>query len=72
MTDRKCQCGYRLSEHQNPEDAKKNGEKEKVYGDRDWEHKTHASPVVTNAFGEIEFVGFGDKVAKVCCCGCNT
>lgn len=30
-----------------------------------WEYQLHTKTFPTNAFGEIEFVGFGDKVGKV-------
>ena len=65
--DRKCQCGYYLSDHRDPESALKNG---MLHGQGEWNHKTHTSPIPTNAFGEIEFVGYGDKVAKVGVCVC--
>ena len=57
-----CMCGFPLSEHFNPELAERNGRRTKV---ADWDYKRHTSTRPTNAFGEIQFVGFGDKVAKV-------
>ncbi|XP_070175133.1 transient receptor potential cation channel subfamily M member-like 2 [Littorina saxatilis] len=62
VDDRKCKCGYRLSEHKpDPQTAMDNGQKSREGA---WEYNTHTSPIPTNTFGEIEFVGFGDKVAK--------
>ncbi|KAK7482390.1 hypothetical protein BaRGS_00026409, partial [Batillaria attramentaria] len=58
-SDRKCQCGYRLSQHRDPETARRN-----PHPDREWNPSTHTAPIPTNAFGEIEFVGYGDKQAK--------
>ena len=34
-------------------------------GDR-WDKKTHTNSKMTNAFGEIEFVGYGGNIGKVC------
>ncbi|XP_076456247.1 transient receptor potential cation channel subfamily M member-like 2 isoform X2 [Babylonia areolata] len=62
VTDKKCQCGHRRSEHRNPTEAETNGRLLSL--DSEWDHKKHSSPIPTNAFGEIEFVGYGGKVAK--------
>ena len=60
---RMCECGYPLKDHRFPEQAMQNAERR---GITDWDHRTcSVNNVPTNAFGEIEFVGFGDKVAKV-------
>ncbi|KAL8563213.1 hypothetical protein ACOMHN_053960 [Nucella lapillus] len=56
----KCVCGYRLLEHRDPEEAKRKGRE----AGRDWKYKTHTRDMGTNSFGEIEFVGYGGKVAK--------
>ena len=58
--DPECQCGHSLSEHslQAREGMLLSN------GDR-WDKKTHTTAKMTNAFGEIEFVGYGGNIGKV-------
>ncbi len=57
--DPSCHCLYKKSEH--TELAKKNYQKE----DTKWKVHLNTQPVPTNAYGEIEFVGYGQKLSKV-------
>ncbi|CAG5118818.1 unnamed protein product, partial [Candidula unifasciata] len=52
-----CGCGYPRNMH--AKDAK-----ELSIPGVTWEYQLHTKTFPTNAFGEIEFVGFGDKVGK--------
>ncbi|XP_064594682.1 transient receptor potential cation channel subfamily M member-like 2 isoform X2 [Liolophura sinensis] len=53
----KCYCGYKRSEHSSA--ALDNPRPEEP-----WREETHTMRVPTNAFGDIEFVGFGQKIGK--------
>ena len=53
-----CQCGYTFGEHTSEAKARTNQTKH-------WESKTHSTQKTTDAFGEMEFVGYGGNVAKV-------
>ncbi|XP_059152108.1 transient receptor potential cation channel subfamily M member-like 2 isoform X2 [Physella acuta] len=50
-----CYCNYTKAQHLGVNKSIK---------DSKWSHITHARPIPTNAFGEIEFVGYGDNHAK--------
>ncbi|XP_060577769.1 transient receptor potential cation channel subfamily M member-like 2 isoform X4 [Ruditapes philippinarum] len=52
-----CQCGYAYNKHI-PNADKKHLEDEK------WAYKKHSIQKTTNAFGDIEFVGYGGNVGK--------
>ena len=58
--ERKCQCNYTFQEHR--KDAQNLAGR--THG-ANWNPKTHTINLPTNAYGEIEFVGRGDNVAKV-------
>ncbi|XP_052253944.1 transient receptor potential cation channel subfamily M member-like 2 isoform X2 [Dreissena polymorpha] len=53
-----CMCDYKQSEHN--EFAKNNP----VGADMKWDYKRHSKQKMTNAFGEIEFVGYGGNIGK--------
>lgn len=53
-----CKCGYSFQDHKFQQTAMN-------HHDQVWKYNTHTSTLPTNAYGEIEFVGHGDKVAKV-------
>ncbi|XP_025081227.1 transient receptor potential cation channel subfamily M member 2-like isoform X2 [Pomacea canaliculata] len=52
-----CKCGYSFQDHKYQQTAMN-------HHDQVWKYNTHTSTLPTNAYGEIEFVGHGDKVAK--------
>ncbi|WAR05184.1 TMP2L-like protein [Mya arenaria] len=57
--ERRCYCGYLYNEHSNEaqEGAVEEGTK--------WDYMKHSLPKMTNAFGEMEFIGYGGNVRKV-------
>ncbi|XP_066299867.1 transient receptor potential cation channel subfamily M member-like 2 isoform X2 [Branchiostoma lanceolatum] len=54
--DRKCKCGYLRSQHHHIAKEKSS--------DTKWNSLKHTATTKTNAFGELEFVGFGQRVGK--------
>ncbi|KAK3787677.1 hypothetical protein RRG08_031907 [Elysia crispata] len=63
--DKVCQCNFLFREHsRTAQDRAKSGIK--------WNPETHTIKQPTNAFGEIEFVGYGDHVAKYVRVGVDT
>ncbi|XP_078660979.1 transient receptor potential cation channel subfamily M member-like 2 isoform X2 [Branchiostoma floridae x Branchiostoma belcheri] len=56
--ERKCKCGYLKSQHHQIALANKKPP------DTKWNSLMHTSIEKTNAFGELEFVGFGQRVGK--------
>ncbi|XP_035700323.1 transient receptor potential cation channel subfamily M member-like 2 [Branchiostoma floridae] len=54
--DRKCKCGYLYSHHHHITKEKPS--------DTKWNSLKHTAMAKTNAFGELEFVGFGQRVGK--------
>lgn len=53
-----CYCGYAKDQHDidaqfNPKPSDK------------WKKETHTKSLTTTTFGDIEFVGFGQKIGKV-------
>ncbi|XP_052805159.1 transient receptor potential cation channel subfamily M member-like 2 isoform X2 [Mya arenaria] len=56
--ERRCYCGYLYNEHSNEaqEGAVEEGTK--------WDYMKHSLPKMTNAFGEMEFIGYGGNVRK--------
>ena len=58
--DPECYCGYSKSQHL-PE----------ALGNQDtndWKASAHTKTLPTDAYGEIEFMGFSQKISKVCIC----
>ncbi|XP_052244809.1 transient receptor potential cation channel subfamily M member-like 2 isoform X3 [Dreissena polymorpha] len=53
-----CMCDYKHIEHN--ESAKN----KPVGADMKWDYKRHSKQKMTNAFGEIEFVGYGGNIGK--------
>ena len=53
-----CQCGYAFGEHTRGAKSSQNQTKR-------WDSATHSKQERTNAFGEMEFVGYGGNVGKV-------
>ena len=53
-----CQCGYTHGEHTSRAKASLNQTKR-------WDSATHSTQKTTNAFGEMEFVGYGGNVGRV-------
>jgi len=59
---RRCECDYPYSRHSDKAKKKYHACKE---ADVKWQFKKHSEQKMTNAFGEIEFVGYGGNVGKV-------
>ena len=55
---RKCSCGYGLTHHHMAQGSL-------VCGDS-WKSDTHTREIRTNAYGDLEFIGYGENERKVC------
>ncbi|GFN90287.1 transient receptor potential cation channel subfamily m member 2-like, partial [Plakobranchus ocellatus] len=55
--EKRCQCNYKYLEHSKEA-------RERAQPGIKWSPELHTKALPTNAFGEIEFVGYGDNVAK--------
>ena len=58
--DPECQCGHSLSEH-----SLQAREGMLLSSGERWDKKSHTMTKMTNAFGEIEFAGYGGNIGKV-------
>lgn len=54
-----CECGYTLEQH------REEAIKPHAFQDKEWDPKKHVQEMPTDAFGDIVFVGLGQKVGKV-------
>ena len=57
--DPTCLCGKRWNDHSPL------AQKNYIQSDKTWKPDLHTMPIPTDTFGEVEFVGFGQKISKV-------
>ena len=58
--NKRCHCDYTFKEH-TPKAQKLRSDDP----DLKWQYKEHSRQDMTNAFGDIEFVGYGGNTGKV-------